>query len=177
MSALAETGRAGETLVIFTSDNGLANREYRALGKQIPYDISVRVPMIVRYPPSVPAGTFSNALVSNVDLAPTIADFAGVSIDAEGVSMRSLLVDEASSVRTSVLLESLQWATTVPTYCGVRTPSFMFVRYATGEEELYDLGQDPWELKNVATSRPNKAAELRSLTQTLCRPTPPGFSW
>ena len=70
--------------MIFTSDNGLANREHRALGKQIPYDISVRVPMIVRYP-SVPAGTFSNALVSNVDLAPTIADFAGVSIDAEGL--------------------------------------------------------------------------------------------
>ena len=91
MSTLAETGRATNTLVIFTSDNGRSNREHRWEGKQVPYEESIRVPMIVRLPGEIPAGTVSRALVSNVDLAPTIADFAGTSISADGVSMRPLL--------------------------------------------------------------------------------------
>ncbi len=119
----------------------------------------------------------SGALVSNVDLAPTIADFAGTSISADGVSMRPLLTDLTSSVREAVLLEHVNALPPVPTYCGVRTPSFTFVHYVTGEEELYDLARDPRQLQNVASSRPSKAAQLRALTEQLCRPVPPGFSW
>jgi N-acetylglucosamine-6-sulfatase len=177
MSALAETGRAQDTLVIFTSDNGRSNREHRWLGKQVPYEESIRVPMIVRLPGQIPAGTVSGALVSNVDLAPTIADFAGTSVSADGVSIRPLLTDLTSSVRESVLLEHLNALPPVPTYCGVRTSSFMFVHYATGEEELYDLAKDPRQLQNVVSVRPNKATQLRALTESLCQPVPPGFSW
>lgn len=177
MSTLAETGRAHDTLVIFTSDNGRSNREHRWGGKQVPYEESIRVPMIVRLPGQIPADTVSGALVSNVDLAPTIADFAGTSISADGVSMRPLLTDLTSSVREAVLLEHVNALPPVPTYCGVRTPSFAFVHYVTGEEELYDLARDPRQLQNVASSRPSKAAQLRALTEQLCRPVPPGFSW
>ena len=177
VTALTETRRGENTLIIFMSDNGVANGEHRWLPKQVPYEASTRVPMVIRLPGQIPAGTVSNALVSNVDIAPTIADFAGVALAADGVSMKPLLTDDASSVRSSVVLEHLEWSTRVPTYCGVRTPGFMFAHYATGEEELYDLFQDPWQLRNVAATRPNKAAELRSLTQTLCQPVPPGFSW
>ena len=177
MNALGETGRRANTLVIYTTDNGLSNREHRWSGKQAPYEQSIRVPMVISLPGQIPAGTVSGALVSNVDLAPTIADFAGTSLPADGVSMRPLLTDLSSSVRDSVLLEHVESVPTLPTYCGVRTRSFTFVHYATGEEELYDLVQDPHQLQNVVTSRPNKAAELRSLTQSLCQPLPPGFSW
>ena len=177
MDTLAETGRSANTLVIFTSDNGLSNREHRWLGKHVPYEESIRVPMIIRLPGQIRGGSESRKLVSNVDLAPTIADFAGTSISADGVSMRPLLTGVAASVRGSVLLEHVRAAPAVPTYCGVRTGSFTFVHYATGEEELYDLVQDPHQLQNVVSSRPNKAAELRSLTQSLCQPVPPGFSW
>lgn len=177
MSTLAETGRGDDTLVIFTSDNGLSNQEHRWMGKHVPYEESIRVPMIVTLPGQIPADTVSGALVSNVDLAPTIADFAGTSISADGVSMRPLLTDLSSSVRDSVLLEHIEAAPTVPTYCGVRTASFTFVHYTTGEEELYDLTKDPHQLQNVASARPNKAAQLRSLTESLCQPLPPGFSW
>jgi N-acetylglucosamine-6-sulfatase len=173
--ALRETGRASNTLLIFTSDNGVLNFEHRWDGKLVPYEESIRVPMIVSLPGQIPADTVSSALVSNVDIAPTIADFAGVPLSAEGVSLRPLLTHQASSVRSSVLLEHLGgW---VPNYCGVRTRSFMFAHYATGEEELYDLAQDPHQLQNVVASRPNKAAELRNLTESLCQPVPPGFSW
>jgi N-acetylglucosamine-6-sulfatase len=177
MTTLADTGRENNTLVIFTSDNGFSNREHRWQGKQAPYEESIRVPMVVRLPGSIPPDTVSRALVSNVDLAPTIADFAGASISADGVSMRPLLVDPSSSVRDGVLLEHVQGFVPVPTYCGVRTSSFTFVHYITGEEELYDLVQDPHQLRNVASRRPNRTAHLRALTESLCRPVPPGFSW
>jgi N-acetylglucosamine-6-sulfatase len=178
MTTLEETGRAGNTLVIYTSDNGLSNQEHRWSGKQVPYEESIRVPMIISWPGQIPADTTSGALVSNLDLAPTIADFGGAALSADGVSLGPLLTDSASAVRDSVLLEHLDWvAQPVPTYCGVRTTAFTFVHYATGEEELYDLVQDPNQLLNVASTRPRKATELRELTGSLCQPMPPGFSW
>jgi N-acetylglucosamine-6-sulfatase len=119
----------------------------------------------------------SDALVSNVDLAPTIADFAGASLPADGVSLRPLVTGARSSVRGSVLLEHVEGVPAVPTYCGVRTQSFTFVHYATGEEELYDLVKDPRQLRNVALTRPSKTAQMRALTESLCRPVPPRFSW
>jgi N-acetylglucosamine-6-sulfatase len=176
-AALRETGRAGNTLVIFTSDNGLSNREHRWGQKYVPYDESIRVPLIMRLPGEIPMGSVSRTVVSNVDLAPTIADFAGVSLSADGVSLRSVLTDGAPSARGAVLLEHVEAREAVPTYCGVRARSFMFVRYATGEEELYDLARDPHQLRNVVSSRPTKARELRNLTRSLCQPVPPGFSW
>ena len=176
-TAVEDTGRIDNTLVIFTSDNGLSNYEHRWQGKQVPYEESIRVPLIVAMPGQIPAATMSDALVSNVDLAPTIADFAGASLAADGVSLRPLLTDQASFVRSSVLLEHVESTPAVPTYCGVRTPSFTFVHYATGEEELYDLAGDPRQLRNVAAVRPNKVAQLRALTASLCQPVPPGFSW
>ena len=176
VEVLTDTGRIDNTLFIFTSDNGFSNHEHRWVGKDVPYEASIRVPMVISFPGTIPSDTASNALVSNVDLAPTIADFAGVPFTADGVSLRPLLSDSSSSVRDSILLEHVH-RVTEPTYCGVRTPSFTFVRYATGEEELYDLGDDPWQLRNVVATRPNKANELRSLTQSLCQPVPPGFSW
>jgi len=175
--ALDETDRAEDTLVIFTSDNGYLIHEHRWRGKQVPHEGSIRVPLVVSLPGEIPPGTVSRALVSNVDLAPTIADFAGASLAADGVSLRPLLADAASSVRDDVVLEHVAGGQPVPTYCGVRTPSFTFVHYETGEEELYDLVQDPRQLTNIAATRPKKATELRTLARSLCDPVPPGFSW
>jgi arylsulfatase A-like enzyme len=173
--ALTDTGRTRTTLVILTSDNGNANFEHRWDGKHVPYEESIRVPMVIRFPGAIPAGTVSGSLVSNVDIAPTIADFAGASLSTDGMSLRPLLTRESSSARSSVVLEHI--GSSVPTYCGVRTRTFMFAHYATGEEELYDLVRDPHQLRNVVSSRPVKAARLRNLTKSLCRPVPPGFSW
>ena len=176
-TALVDTGRAGNTLVIFTSDNGVANGEHRWRYKLVPYEESIRVPFVMRFPGKIPAGVHTNALVSNVDIARTIADFAGVAMPSDGVSIRPFATGERSSVRRSILLEHLRSTSEVPTYCGIRTRRFLFVRYGTGEEELYDLRNDRYEMENVVSSRPRKAAELRSLTRSRCVPRPPGFSW
>jgi len=177
MATLADTGRAANTLVIFMSDNGFSNREHRWGGKQVPYEESIRVPMVIRMPAEVPANAVSYSLVSNLDVAPTIADFAGASLSADGVSLRPLVTATVPSVRGSILLEHVEGAQPVPTYCGVRTANFTFVHYSTRAEELYDLRRDPRQLENVASARPKKRAALRALTKQLCRPRPPGFSW
>ena len=177
VTALEDTDRAGNTLIIYVSDNGNSVGEHRLNQKMVPYEESIRVPMAVRFPGRVAAGAASRALVSNVDIAPTIVDFAGASMPMEGISMRSLITGSSSSIRGSVVLEHLRARSDVPTYCGVRTRRYTFVRYGTGEEELYDLLRDPHQLRNVARLRREKAVNLRSLTRSLCRPQPPGFSW
>jgi arylsulfatase A-like enzyme len=177
VTALRETDRDGNTLIIYVSDNGNMVGEHRLKQKIVPYEESIRVPMVVRLPGRVPAGAVSRALVSNVDIAPTIADFAGASLPVDGRSMRRLITGRSSSIRRSVVLEHLQAGSDVPTYCGVRTRRYTFVRYGTGEEELYDLLRDPHQLQNAAGMRRQKTVNLRSLTRSLCRPRPPGFSW
>jgi arylsulfatase A-like enzyme len=176
-SALRETGRAGNTLVLFTSDNGVANGEHRWRYKLTPHEESIRVPFVMRFPGRIPAGVHSNALVGNVDIARTITDFTGASLPTDGYSLRGLATGARSSIRLSLVLEHLRATSEVPTYCGIRTPRFLFVRYGTGEEELYDLRSDPYQMVSVVRSRPKKASELRALTKNRCVPVPPGFSW
>jgi N-acetylglucosamine-6-sulfatase len=177
VTALHETDRARNTLIIYVSDNGNSVGEHGLNQKMIPYEESIRVPMAIRFPEGVPGGAVSRALVSNVDIAPTIVDFAGASLPMDGISMRRLIMGTSTSLRRSMVLEHLRARSDVPTYCGVRTRRYTFVRYGTGEEELYDLLRDPHQLRNVVLSRRERAGTLRSLTRSLCRPPPPGFSW
>jgi arylsulfatase A-like enzyme len=181
--ALRETGRLRETVLIFTSDNGLAIGEHRWGYKLTPYEEVIRVPLVVRYDP-LTRGQSTSALAVNVDLAPTVAEIAGISVPgAEGFSLVPVLADANDSVRREVLIEHFQYRAEPrpdpPSYCAVRTLDRLFVRYATGEEELYDLRRDPYELDNLA-SDPGSRAELEHLrdrAMELCRPQPPGFSW
>jgi arylsulfatase A-like enzyme len=177
VTALRETDRARNTLIIYVSDNGNSVGEHGLNQKMIPYEESIRVPMAVRFPGRVAAGAVSRALVSNVDIAPTIVDFAGASLPMDGISMRRLIMGTSTSIRRSVVLEHLRARSDVPTYCGIRTRRYTFVRYDTGEEELYDLLRDPHQLRNLILSRRERTRALRSLTRSLCRPPPPGFSW
>jgi N-acetylglucosamine-6-sulfatase len=179
---LAETGRVRSTLVIFTSDHGLSNGQHRWRHKIAPYEEAIRIPLLVRYRAGgVLPGSTSAALAANVDLAPTIADFTGVALPfAEGRSLRAVLTHRATEIRGALLLEHATAAgTTVPGYCGLRTHRSMYVRYADGFEELYDLIADPHELDNVASSPGLEAtrASLEARVRILCRPRPPGFTF
>jgi arylsulfatase A-like enzyme len=76
------------------------------------------------------------------------------------------------------LLEHAEWSE-VPAYCGVRGLRYDYYQYSTGEEELYDLVNDPWQLENRA-SDPGYAAvldQLRADDHVMCDPVPPGFTW
>ncbi|MGH2539198.1 MAG: sulfatase family protein [Actinomycetota bacterium] len=182
--ALRETGRLHDTIIVFTADNGIALGEHRWNYKLVPYEESIRVPMVMRYDP-LTEGATPRAMALNVDIAPTVTDLAGISAPgAEGRSLVPVLSGARKSVRSSFLLEHEQYRAASggadpPTFCGMRTHRHLFVRYATGEEELYDLRRDPYELRNLAevSTYEVRLERLRSRARALCRPRPPGFSW
>ncbi len=182
--ALRQTGRLDDTLIVFTSDNGIAIGEHGWTYKLTPYEESIRVPLVIRYDP-LTDGTRSDALAANVDIAPTIAALAGaLAPGAQGRSLLPILEDTAAAVHEEILIEHVEYRSDhgrpdPPTYCAVRTPNRLFVHYASGEEELYDLDRDPWQLRNLARVPPRREelTALRRRTMQLCRPKPPGFTW
>jgi arylsulfatase A-like enzyme len=150
------------TIVIFTSDNGYMTGSHRLMKKGVPYEEAIHVPLLV-WAPSLPGGTVTR-VVSNIDLAATIADAAGVEIDAPDA--RSFL----SEARGRVVIEGYNGGAS---FCGIRTGSEKFVRYATGEREYYDLAQDPFELENRPQA--SRADELYAQAVTACFPLPPDW--
>jgi arylsulfatase A-like enzyme len=177
LSALEDTGRLDNALVIFTSDNGLLWGEHRWLKKEVPYEEAIRVPLVVRADAIVGRGTRTDDhLVANIDLAPTIADVAGVKLPgAEGRSLVPLLTGAAETWRRALLIEHLRGANPIPTYCAVRTERYLFATYDTGERELYDLQADPFELQNLSGEEAGVEGKLDTTLRSLCDPPPPGF--
>jgi N-acetylglucosamine-6-sulfatase len=190
LGALSDTGRLNDTLLVFMSDNGLGNGSHRWLTKTVPWEESIRVPLIVRYDPITrDAATVDGHLLLNIDLAPTFAAAAGVDAPgAEGASFLPLLESPDAPWRQDFLIEHLRGlggqASRVPTYCGVRTTDFKYVEYETEvdgvlqvEEELYDLKADPFELTNLAAQVEwsDVKAALHQRMVTLCNPPPPDF--
>ena len=165
VETLRALGRLETTYVFFTSDNGFFLGEHRILqGKAAPYDEAVRVPLLVRGP-GVPAGVRLPHLVANIDMAPTFAAIAGTKPpeQVDGLSLLPLLAGDApppSSWRQSLLVEG--WAggeAGVPEYRALRSGDRLYVEYATGERELYDLAQDPFQLRNLGPSSVPEVAE------------------
>ena len=191
LDALESRGTLQNTLVIYLSDNGYMLGEHRLRGKNLPYEESLRVPMILRFDPVTAgmAGRVDDALVANVDVAPTAVEAASVTptVAFDGLSLLDVLSGGAR--RADVPIESLggfSWVTgvSVPSYCGVRTAGgWAYIRYDSGTvlrpDELYDLSSDPFELTNLA-GNPAYAAKvdaLRTRARALCGAGPPGFSW
>jgi arylsulfatase A-like enzyme len=119
------------------------------------------------------------SIVANVDIAPTIEAVTG--LDFPPMDGRSLvpLIENDMRVRRSLPLERGGGTSKRPSYCGIRSLGWMFVRYADGFEELYDYRTDPYELTNLAgdPAYADKLKALRTHTKRVCRPVPPGFAW
>ena len=176
VKALDDTGRLQRTLIVFMSDNGFMLGEHRWINKVAPYEESIRVPFVVRYDPLIRRPRTDAHLVVNIDLAPTFAAVGGAAApNAQGMSLLPLLRSSAAPWRDQFLIES-KTLVGVPAFCGIRSTGYAYVRYVrTGEQELYDLSADPYELTNVA-SDPSYAkvlTTLRRAAQRLCRPPPP----
>jgi N-acetylglucosamine-6-sulfatase len=150
-------GELDDTLIIVISDNGFSFGEHRWVGKRCPYEACVRVPLVM-HSPWAGAGEIDTP-VTNVDLAPTILDLAGLDAvggRSDGLSLRPMLDDRVAGVigRPAVLVE---WAgdDEVPAWRGVRTAALSYVEHADGTVELFDLvgtlgRPDPAELHNRA---------------------------
>lgn len=157
LDALQARGVLEQTVVVFLTDNGFSFGEHRWVTKSCPYDECIRVPFFVRFPGTA-ARTDAHS-VSNVDIAPTIAELAGARLEApaDGLSLVPLLVGrDPVGWRTGVLSE-FDGGRDIPAWWALRTERFAYVEYETGERELYDLTgtvgrPDPDELRNLAGS-------------------------
>ena len=148
VNRLESTGILGDTVLIFTCDNGFFHGEHRIpKGKQRVYEEAVRVPLLIRgggFPP----GKTANQYAANIDLAPTIVDLAGASAGRvmDGRSLLPLARDSSIAPNRDILVETL-------TYQAVRNSSFLYVEHGTGEQELYDMrsgtpNYDPYQLQS-----------------------------
>lgn len=182
VAALARAGRLDDTYIFFTSDNGFHLGQHRLRpGKTTPFEEDIRVPMVVRGP-GVPAGEVVGALTSTVDLAPTFTELGGAATPppAEGRSLVPLLHGLDPPWRDTVLVEFYHPSyspNSPPSYAVLRTDRYAYVQYTTGERQLYDLWEDPAELRNLAaTAHPGliaslsaRLALLRACTGWTCR--------
>lgn len=184
VKALKARHQLKNTMFVYASDNGVSWGEHHLIAarKLVPYEESIRVPLVVRYDPLThDRPRADRRLALNIDYAPTFAALAGRRMPgAEGRSLLPVLAGQQPAWRHDFLIEHLHGPpqTDVPTYCGVRTERYKYVLYQTREEELYDLKVDPFELVNQA-SNPAFAAlkdRLRTRLSTLCSPRPPGYT-
>lgn len=178
-----------DTVIIFTSDNGLFHGEHRIKGgKFLPYEESIRVPLLLSGPAVAPgvAGTTIDAPVANIDLVPTILDLAGADALAspDGRSLRPLLEGQGERwsvrhdgwapgpararpvlLRGTKLVRQDQFPQVA--YTGVRSDGWVYVKWKTPggpQYELYDLDSDPHQLVNRAGD-----PEVRSVQRRLER--------
>ncbi|HEX5849256.1 MAG TPA: sulfatase [Rubrobacter sp.] len=160
---LRQTGELSNTYIILTSDNGYHQAHHRlGPGKMTAYEEDMRVPLAVSGPGVAPGSVKHTVL--NTDLAPTIADLAGVTpgLVPDGRSFAPLLPKGRSGIAADQFRRRFMeenWQSPVPTPTGpelfpapsnfaLRGSDYIYNRYETGETEYYDLVRDPYELES-----------------------------
>ncbi|HWD23939.1 MAG TPA: sulfatase [Acidimicrobiales bacterium] len=172
-ATLRQTGQLANTYFVFSSDNGLHMGEHRLMpGKLTAFDTDIHVPLVV-VGPKVSAGSNIQAFAENIDLRSTFDALAGTqpSEAVDGRSLTPLLIGPAgpsavpSGWPKGVLVEHhgpdgasagpdrpAPRSGDPPTYEALRLSNGLYVEYATGEREYYDLATDPYEIDNVYSS-------------------------
>jgi arylsulfatase A-like enzyme len=157
LARLRQRGELDNTYVFFTSDNGFEFGAHRMdHGKADPYEASIRVPLVARGP-GVPAGQKHDAMVLNIDLAPTFAELgrAQAADFVDGRSFAAFLHGRApAGWREDFLIEQFgaeeEGEGSIPNYFGLRTRDHVYIEYpTTGERELYDLRRDPDQMESL----------------------------
>ncbi len=153
VNALAEEHELNNTLIVFISDNGYMFGEHRISGKNMGYEESIKVPVLMRGP-GVPAGVVNHQTVSLVDLAPTFAAVAGAKpgLDVDGRNLMPVVQGKKPGWQTILIQAGPNsrhkggWL-----WRGARTSRYTYMeRSKTGQVEMYDRKRDPYELHNVA---------------------------
>ena len=164
VDALRAKGELANTVLIYTSDNGYFHGEHRIpKDKQHIYEESIRVPLEMRGP-GIPQGVRVGSLAINADLAPTIVDLANADpgLLMDGRSLIPVAQQPAIERGRKLLIEE-------PSFKAIRTERYMYAEHRTGERELYDLKNDPFELVSRHSDpaytpvRKQLAAELQKL--------------
>jgi len=162
---LEDTGQLDNTVVIYTADQGFMLGEHDYQDKRWMYEESMRMPLLVRYPPAIQGGSRTEAIVENVDFAPTLLDFAGVPTPGymEGKSFKAICATGEEPAGWKQAAYYRYWMHMAhhdnPGHVGIRTKDHKLIYYYGANYEggyrtppgweLYDLRQDPKETRNV----------------------------
>ncbi|AEU36131.1 sulfatase family protein [Granulicella mallensis] len=144
-----------DTAILHGSDHGYFLGEWRLFDKRLMHEPSIRVPLMIRYPKRIKAGTVRNEMVLDTDLAPTLLDLAGIEKPAnmQGKSVLPLAEKADPAFRTEWYYEYFEWPNpeATPPCRGVRTERYKLIHYTRDpqEYEMYDLQNDPNEVNNL----------------------------
>jgi len=158
---LDQAGLAKNTVVIYTSDQGFFLGDHGLYDKRFMYEHSLRMPLLVRYPEGIKAGSTSDAMVSNLDFASTFLDYARAPVpeDIQGESFKSIAHGSTPKEwRTTIYYRFYEKGYGIGPHEGIRTKRYKLIHYLYGDKgwELYDLSNDPNELNNVYGIPENK---------------------
>jgi N-acetylglucosamine-6-sulfatase len=176
--ALEETGQLDNTVIVLTSDHGYWNGEHGlSVERRLAYEEGIRIPLLIRYPQRVQPGTITDELALSIDLAPTLLELADTKAThkMDGRSLVPLMSGKKpNDWRKSFLIE-YHTDTVFPRlremgYRAVRTSRYKYIHYVDleGMDELYDLKEDPYEMKNVI-SNPSLRATVERLRADAAR--------
>ena len=176
LTALTDAGQLDNTLIVVTSDHGYFYGEHGlSVERRLAYEESIRIPLVMRYPPVIAAGSTPENFALTIDFAPTLVELAGAATapQYQGRSLLPLVKGAApADWRRSLLIEYYS-DTVFPrmnkmAYQAARNERWKYIRYTeqTGADELYDLQADPYELKNLI-NEPAAAAPLAAMQREL----------
>lgn len=182
MDALKEIPEFSDTLVVYVSDHGdyIGSHDIFC-GKVHPHEESTRIPAIFHWPGKISPQENSRELFSLVDLLPTTLGLAGLTIPShiQGMDFSPHLRGESFTGPDQVLLEMVgnpRWRLALLDWRGIVTADWKYAFYETGEELLFDLNNDPYEMTNLAGSRPEVCTEMKKrLLEELRRTKEPYF--
>ena len=154
-AALSEAGVSDDTIFIFTSDHGdMLGSQGHGFGKQRPWEESIHIPFILRYPRKVKAGQRRDWIISSVDVMPTLLGFCGISIpeNVQGLDYSATITGDSKAERNAAFLFLVQYKNaegTTTDWRGIRTKDWTYAYHFAGDWVMYDLRNDPYQLKNL----------------------------
>lgn len=188
LACLDELGLAKDTIVVYSSDHGSMMGSHGLGGKRQPYEESIRVPFIVRWPEHVPAGRKTDALFGVPDVFPTLCGLAGLTVPSqcfgrdytpEILGTGRVECDAQLIVHISKTNASGGENHPAPLFRGLRTPRHTFTVRADGPWLLYDNQADPFQLDNRVKDESLKTvrAELEELLRRKLKEAADPFTW
>lgn len=174
MSTLRESGLDDNTIVVFTSDHGDMLYSLDLKWKVWPYEESIRVPFIIRYPGTIPAGARSDVLLGTCDIMPSLLSLCGITIpdNVEGIDLSARFRGESrpdpySAILMAVRPPSHYWERMgLDVWRGVRTKQYTYAAFRDRPWVLTDNVNDPFQIRNLVDD-PNYQAVRRLLENDL----------